>query len=219
MTLQQDIQDFMAEMAGRIPDDVKSIMVKATQDLAATGIAEKSLAVGAKAPDFTLKNQKGEAVSSADLLAKGPLVVVFYRGEWCPYCNLELKAYERERARIEAAGATLVAISPELPDHSLTAAEKNDLAFDILSDTGSEVSSKFGLTFDLADSLKPIYGNFGIDLPARNGDGAWKLPVPGTYVINTDGTVVFAEADVDYTKRPEPADAIAALEGLNAAAA
>ena len=219
MTLQEELQTFAEQMSGKIPVEVRATMVEATQQLADSGLVENALKVGDKAPLFDLENETGKKVALADLLADGPVVLVFYRGGWCPYCNLELRAYQRELDAIKAAGATLVAISPEKPDNSLTAVEKNELAFNVLSDTGLGVAAAYGLAFDLPDKLIPIYENFGIDLPNGNADTGWRLPIPGTYVIDTDGTIQLAHADVDYTKRLEPAAVTSLLTELKAKAA
>jgi len=186
-------------------------MRQATRNLAASGIVGESVGAGDRAPRFSLPNAKGETVSSADLLAKGPLVVSFYRGGWCPYCNVELKALQERLPEIADLGASLVAVSPETPDHSLATAEVNALAFEVLSDRGNGVARAFGLVFELGDELKPIYEKLGIDLIKRNGDDSYELPLPATYVIAADGTVQMAFVDADYTRRLDPEEVIAAL--------
>lgn len=219
MSLQHDLAALAAEMGAKFPPEIREKMGAATARLAESAEAQAYLKAGAKAPDFSLKNQKGETVTLSTILGHGPLVLVFYRGEWCPYCNLELRAYQRQLDAITAAGGTLLAISPEQPDHSLMAAEKNELSYDVLSDEGLKVSSAFGLTFALDESLQPIYESFGIDLPGRNGSGDWRLPIPATFVIAGNGDIVYAAADVDYTKRPKPSDVLQALQNLSTKAA
>jgi len=162
-----------------------------------------------------LPNVKGESVKLHSLLEKGPVVLNFYRGRWCPYCNLELNAYKNRLQDIEGLGASLVAISPQTPDNSLSTAEKNDLKFEVLSDVGNNAASKFGLVFKLDSSLHEIYTNFGLALPKFNGDDSWEIPMAGTYVIDKDGTVQYAFADADYRKRAEPDEVIAKLEELS----
>ncbi len=202
--------------AGRamIPAETLAVMDGSTADLAASGIAGSSLGVGAKAPDFDLPDATGTKVSLSTLLAKGPVVLAFYRGGWCPYCSTELRALQAKLPEIEAAGATLVAVSPQTPDASLSTAEKLDLAFPVLSDGGNQVAESFGLVFTLPEALRDVYAGFGLDLPAANGDDTFTLPIPATYVIGVDGTIAWRFADADYTKRAEPDDVLAALAAL-----
>ena len=187
---------------------------RGVDELRADGIAGRALAIGDTMPGFARPSAVGATVRSADLLGRGPLVVTFYRGGWCPYCNLELRAYQAQAARLAAAGATVVAISPEVPDETAKTAATNALAFDVLSDAGNAVARSFGLVFQLSDELVEIYRRNGNDLEKRNGDGSWELPVPGTFVVGTDGRVVLADADPDYTRRLDPEQVIAAVERL-----
>ena len=198
----------------RLPQESLAVMDKATSTLAASGITDTSLPVGAAAPDFTLPGVNGEQVSLAKLLTDGPVVLAFYRGGWCPYCNLELRALQAALADITAAGATLVAISPQLPDNSLSTAEKLELAFPVLSDVGNVVAREYGLVFSLPEDLRSVYDGFGIDLPAANGDQTFELPVPATFVIGRDGSVAWRFVDPDYTHRGDPADVITAIKAL-----
>lgn len=198
----------------RLPQESLAVMDDATSTLAASGITDTSLAVGAAAPDFTLPGVNGEQVSLAKLLTDGPVVLAFYRGGWCPYCNLELRALQAALADITAAGATLVAISPQLPDNSLSTAEKLELAFPVLSDVGNVVAREYGLVFSLPEDLRSVYDGFGIDLPAANGDQTFELPVPATFVIGRDGSVAWRFVDPDYTHRGDPADVVAAVKAL-----
>lgn len=213
-TLSEQLLAFQAEFAGNAPAEVKSTMTEATQELAASGLLKRVLAVGATAPDFELPNATGTMVRLSELLSQGPVVLNFYRGEWCPYCNLELRAFQLMQAEFEAAGAQLVAISPELPDHSLSVTEKHELAYPVLSDVGNAVSKTFGLVFVLAEALRPIYLNFGLDIPANNGDDSYELPFPATFVIDRDRTIRYSFADADYTKRAEPSEVLAAVQAL-----
>ena len=198
----------------RLPQESLAVMDKATSTLAASGITDTSLPVGAAAPDFTLPGVNGEQVSLAKLLTDGPVVLAFYRGGWCPYCNLELRALQAALPDITAAGATLVAISPQLPDNSLSTAEKLELAFPVLSDVGNVVAREYGLVFSLPEDLRSVYDGFGIDLPAANGDQTFELPVPATFVIGRDGSVAWRFVDPDYTHRGDPADVVAAVKAL-----
>ncbi len=175
-------------------------------------IARTMLKVSDRAPAIVLANAKGATVDVGALLAKGPVVVTFYRGGWCPYCNLELKAYQDILPQIAAAGACLVAISPEKPDDTLSTAQKNALGFEVLSDVGQKVGRAFGLVYEFTEELKSAYRGFGLDIPARNGTpGEWALPVAATYVIDRDGAIVYAYTDVDYRDRADPRDVLAVL--------
>ena len=214
MTLAIALQTQQASFLSRVPQDTQTVMQQATADLGASGILDQTLKVGETIPDFALPNATGQTVNIRDLLAQGPVVIAFYRGGWCPYCNLELKALQNALASIQETGATLVAISPETPDNSLTTQEKNALTCPVLSDVANQVAQQFGLVFKLPMTLRPIYAGFGIDLVAYNGNDQFELPIPATYVVQPNGEIVYAFADIDYTKRAEPRDVVNALQGL-----
>ena len=212
MSLKDQLDKLRAASAERFPPETLATMQGATKDLIASGIAERSASEGSAAPDFALPNAHGEPVASEALWEDGPAVVSFYRGGWCPYCNIELKALQDRLPEIKALGARLVAITPETPDNALSTQEKNEIGFDVLSDDGNRVASAFGLTFRLPDAVKDLYKGFGIDLEASNGEASQTLPVPATFVIGKGGTVLKAFVDADYTRRAEPDEIIAALK-------
>lgn len=213
-SLARQLQEQNEANRSNIPAGTLSVMDQATAEVAASGIMDTSLGVGATVPDFALPDATGTMVSLSSLLAKGPVVLAFYRGGWCPYCSTELRALQAKLPEITAAEATLVAVSPQTPDNSLSTAEKLDLAFPVLSDEGNQAAESFGLVFSLPEALREVYQGFGLDLRAANGDDTFRLPVPATYVIRTDGTVAWRFADADYTRRAEPDDVLAALEAL-----
>ena len=153
-------------------------------------------------------------VELADALANGPVVLTFYRGTWCPYCNTELRDLQAVLPEIEASGASLIAISPQQPDSSLSMQEKHSLTFPVLSDAGNEVSRAYGLVFSVGEDVQERYEAIGIDLAAINGDDAWELPVPATYVIDSEGVIRFAFVEADYTQRASPQEIIEALQSL-----
>ena len=212
MSLKDELDKLRAASAEKFPRETLAVMQGATKDLIASGIAEQSANQGSAAPDFSLPNAHGEPVASEALWGDGPAVVSFYRGGWCPYCNVELKALQDRLPEIEALGARLVAITPETPDNALSTQEKNEIAFDVLSDDGNRVASAFGLTFRLPDAVNDIYKGFGIDLEDSNGEASQTLPVPATFVIDKGGKVLRAFVDADYTQRLEPDEVIAALK-------
>ena len=222
MTLQARLDAFKADFKGGkapyfAPPEIHPVMERATAELIASGQAGRALKAGDRAPDFSLNDPDGRPVSSADLLARGPLVLSFYRGVWCPYCNLELQALQEALPQFQALGASLVAISPQLAANSRKSQRQNKLEFPILSDTGNEVAAAFGLRFTLPDYLVELYRSLKNDLPAFNGDPGWTLPMPARYVIGQDGIIAYAEVNPDYTLRPEPEAMLPVLERLTPA--
>ena len=160
MSLKSNIEEFKSGFVSQVPEQIRDLMDKAQQDIEDSGIAERALKAGSDAVDFELPNTKGELVSSKALRRKGPIVVSFYRGGWCPYCSLELRALQGVNAEILSLGAQLIAISPQLPDKSLSTEEKNELEFEVLSDARCEVADQYGLTFSLDENLRPVYEHF-----------------------------------------------------------
>ena len=218
MSLQQELAEYLAGWRERVPLERQAIIERHIEQLRGV-IARTMLKVGARAPAFALPSATGAMVDLGTLLKNGPVVVTFYRGGWCPYCNLELKAFQEVLPEIKAAGASLVAISPEKPDDTLSTAEKNALAFHVLSDVGHKVGRAFGIVYDFTNELRGAYQGLGRDIPALNGTpGEWALPVPATYIVDGDGTVLYAYANVDYRDRGDPRDVLAVL-AKNAAAA
>lgn len=196
-----------------------AVMHKATADLIASGQADRAIKAGARAPKFALPNAHGQLVRSSDLLAKGPLVLTFYRGIWCPYCNIDLQAIEAAADEIRALGASLVAISPQTAPNRRKSERENGLTFPILSDHGNSIANEFGLRFRLPDDLIAVYRGFGNDLTIGNGEDSWTLPMPARYVIGTDSVVVYAEVNPDYTRRPDPSELLPVLRRLRTDAA
>lgn len=211
-TLSAQLDDYLAGWMQRVPADRRAIIERHIAHLVETGIGKLAKRVGDQAPPIILPDAHGKSINVAELLAKGPVVVTFYRGGWCPYCNLELRAYQRILPDIVAAGASMVAISPEKPDDTLTTAEKNALTFPVLSDIGQEVGRAFGLVYVFTDELRAVYEGIGVDIPAKNGSpGEWSLPLSATYVIGSDGVILFADTSADYRRRADPIDVLTAL--------
>jgi peroxiredoxin len=224
MALQDRLDAFKADfIAGKLafkpPPERLALMDRATAELIDSGQAQRAKKAGDIAPAFTLNDPDGKPVSSRDLLAKGPLVVSFYRGVWCPYCNLELQALQEALPGITARGASLVAISPQTAPNSRRSQRENKLAFPILSDVKSQVADAFGIRFALPDYLVEVYRSFGNNLPVVNDDAAWVLPMPARYVIGIDGVIAYAEVNPDYTHRPDPSELLPVLDRLRASKA
>jgi peroxiredoxin len=218
MSLQAKLDAFKADFeTGKPPYNVSRSVIdtmhRATAELVASGVASRALKAGDTAPLFTLKDPDGKQVSAAELLAKGPLVVSFYRGVWCPYCNMELQALQEALPSFLQLGTSLVAISPQNTANSRKSIRTNGLEFPILSDPGNETAAAFGLRFKLPDYLIELYRSLHNDLPAFNGDTSWTLPLPARFVIGQDRVIRYAEVNPDYTHRPEPADMLPALGG------
>jgi peroxiredoxin len=224
MALQDRLDAFKADFESgrwiRQPTrEVLETMHRATTELIGTAQAGRARKAGDTAPEFTLLDPDGKPVSSRELLAKGPLVISFYRGVWCPYCNLELQALQAALPSITARGASLVAISPQTAPNSRRSQRENKLDFSILSDVKSQVANAFGIRFALPDYLVELYKGFGNNLPAVNDDPAWVLPMPARYVIGTDGIIAYSEVNPDYTQRPDPSELLPVLDRLAASKA
>ncbi|NTZ82466.1 AhpC/TSA family protein [Burkholderia metallica] len=221
MSLQDKLDAFRADFkAGKppfnAPPEIHPVMERATAELIASGQAGRAIKAGDRAPHFKLKDQDGNDVSSAALLVQGPLVVTFYRGVWCPYCNIELQAINDVLPEIRAYGANVVAISPQTPVNSRKSVRTNELGFPVLSDVNGQTGADFGLRFALPDYLVELYKNLKNDLPAFNDDPSWTLPMPARYVIGQNGIVLYSEVNPDYTRRPDPSDMFPVLEKATA---
>jgi peroxiredoxin len=218
MSLKQELAEYRVGWFKRVPAERQAIMERHITQLR-HGLAKTALKIGDRAPPIVLNNARGETVDVGALLKRGPVVVAFYRGGWCPFCNLELRAFQRLLPDIEAAGASLVAISPEKADDSLSTVEKNALTFEALSDIGQKVGRAFRLVYDFSDELKSAYQEFGLDIPAKNGAASeWALPISATYIIDRDGVINYAYTDADYRDRADPTDILAVLKRTAAAA-
>jgi peroxiredoxin len=216
MSLDQQLADFKAEFLRVAPAERAALYEAKIEELRASFALEAAVGVEALAPDFRLPDFKGRLVALADLLRQGPVVLTFYRGGWCPYCNIQLRAYQAALPQMTALGARLVAISPQLPEQSLVTAQADELTFDVLSDVGNDVARRFGLVYALPEELRVALRANNKALPGINGDDSWELPVPATYVIGQDGRIRLAYIEVDYRKRLAPEAIVAALQSLQA---
>lgn len=209
-TTQRRLAAALAETAAATPTSIAATFDEANRELTARGTAP-GLDIGDRAPEFALADQLGRVVSFGEQLAHGPVVIVFYRGNWCPYCNLTLRALQLELETIRAHDAQLLAVSPQTPDNALTLTEKHGIEFPVLSDVSQATIAAYGLRYAVPAVLQQLYLKFGNDLRERNADCTWSLPVPATFVVNRRGVIRARFVEMDFTKRLEPADIVSAL--------
>ena len=214
MSLREALQELAQSARARRAPEAQAVIDAALDELRGSGLARASLQVGEMAPDFRLLDTDDRPVSLEEGLRHGPVVVTFYRGGWCPYCNLALRALHQALARLRAESASLYAITPQRADGVRETRERLGLDFPMLADPGNKVARLFGLSFRLPDELIALYRRLGVDIAAANGAREWELPLPATYVVAPDGTVAYAMIDVDYTNRADPEDVLAALRRL-----
>ncbi|HTS35421.1 MAG TPA: peroxiredoxin-like family protein [Candidatus Solibacter sp.] len=198
-------------IAKYVPTETRAIHAQAVAELKEKHLAANSLPAGVRAPQFTLSDHNGQPVSSSDLLARGRLVLSFIRGRWCPFCVGQMEAMNLILPDIEQAGATFVAISPQTVKQSFFMHDQHKLRFPLLSDAGNKIDRQFGLTYRVPPAQEAIYRRAFVNLPFTNGDESWELPIPATYILDRDGTILFASANEDYTERPEPNEILHAL--------
>nr|WP_146429959.1 peroxiredoxin-like family protein [Blastopirellula retiformator] len=210
-TLGEQLQQKSDEAGKRFPAEMLKTMRTAVQTVRDTGIENSAKQVGDAAIDAELTGWNGKSVKLSDLWSEGPIVLMWYRGGWCPYCNLQLRAMQKELKALEGAGAKLVVLTPELPEKAKETAEANDLDFVALHDKQNAVAHKYGLVFELPETILPLYRDM-LKLGEVNGSDAMELPLSATYVIDTKGKIRYAFLDADYTKRAEPADVVAAVK-------
>jgi peroxiredoxin len=191
-------------IAKYVPSETQAIHARAMAELKQKRLAANILSLGSKVPELQLQDHDGKSISSSALLAKGRLVLCFIRGRWCPFCVAQMEAMNLVLTEIEQAGATLAAISPQTVQQSFFMRDQHKLRFPLLSDAGNKVARQFALTYRVPDEQKVIYQRAFVNLPFVNGDDSWELPIPATYIIDRDGTVLYASANEDYTERPEP---------------
>ncbi|MGI4833113.1 MAG: peroxiredoxin-like family protein [Janthinobacterium lividum] len=216
-TLRQDLAATAQHLAAVLPAPAAAILDGGIATVAASGQAARILPVGQPAPAFTLPDALGQPVSLADLLAQGPVALTFYRGNWCPYCNVQLRAYQQLLPELARLGATLVAISPQTPDHTALTASEKDLTFPVLSDVGNHVARQYGLAFGVGPAVAETLRSLGIDLAAYNGTADDELPLTATFVIAPAGTVAWQWVEASFKHRAEPADVLRAVAQVAAA--
>ncbi len=204
-------------IAKYVPPETQAIHARVVTELKSSHLAESVLEVGTKVPPFELQDHNGKLVSSHELLSLGRLVICFFRGRWCPFCVGQLEAMNLVLPQIEQAGASLLAISPQTVQQSFFMADQHKLRFPLLSDAGNKIARQFGLVYRVPEEQQAIYRRAFINLPFANGDDSWELPIPATFILDRDGTGLYASANEDYTQRPEPVDILAACGRASAA--
>jgi peroxiredoxin len=215
-TIAEQVNDMKAATADRLPPQIVAVFASDQAALAAAGVPAGAVAVGDTLSPFALPDATGQIRTLDELTADGPAVIVFYRGDWCPYCNLTLRTYEQELLpHLGAYSARLVAISPETPDASLSTQEKNELTYTVLSDGGVELADSLGITFDPSEDGLAAQRGFGLDITTTRADGGTRLPMPTVLIVDHDHTVRFVDIHPDYTGRTEVSDILAALQTLS----
>lgn len=218
MTLSEQLDEITTKLRALVPAERLSVIDQAVEQLNVAGIAERALKAGGVAPGFELQDGDGMLWRSEDLLRSGPLVIVFYRGRWCAYCNTQLVALQQIHSQIAAAGASLVAISPQTQKHTYMTRDTHTLRFPVLSDPGNAAARKFGLVWRLPPELQEMYEGIMTKLPRYNGEDTWELPLAATYIVQTTGLISFARVDADWRRRPEPEQVVESLRVLSSGA-
>ncbi|MCO4793709.1 MAG: AhpC/TSA family protein [Bacteriovoracaceae bacterium] len=200
--------------SSKAPVAIKKVMKKGVDDLRSSGIEKRTLTKGRKLPAFSLVDKRGIITPIKNIYSKNPLVITFYRGAWCPYCKLELKAYELLKEEFDKAGATIVALSPDKWNEIRKTKDKLGLTFDLYRDENNNIAKRMGLAFKVDGETLKLYSKFGINLEKSQGNDLNELPMPGTYVIDTKGVIRFAFTDPDYKKRAEPSEVLRVVRSL-----
>lgn len=200
-SLALQIEQLNHELSSQLPQDILNAFGSSVEDLKTKNIEDNSIQAGQKMPEFLLPNAYNEKIHSTQILKKGKMILAFYRGSWCPYCNLELKFLQDNLSRIKEKNAVLVAISPQNPDHSLTMVEKNNLEFEVLTDHNNDFAKKLGIVFHLQDFVLPYYQNLGINLSLFNNNKENTLPVPAVFLVDENSKIIYKFLDVNYMNR------------------
>jgi peroxiredoxin len=215
MSLNAQLDSLTAKLRAMVPAERLLVVDRFAEQLVQSGLADRALKTGDPAPVFELPDGDGMLWRSEDLIRSGPLVIVFYRGRWCAYCNAQLSALQEIHPQIAEAGASLVAISPQTQKHSYMTRDMHKLRFPVLSDQGNQVARKFGLVYRLSPEMQTIYESIMTKLPGYNGDQSWELPLAATYIVQSDGKLSWSRIDADWRRRPEPEEILQALTKTN----
>lgn len=211
MSLTTQLKEFADASVKRHPGVAQDIMKQAIDDLVASEMIKNAFKTGDQLPEIILGNALGREININDLLKEQKVIIAFYRGNWCPYCNIQLRALQQAIPQFEAKGAKLVVIGPEMPDNSLTTKEKNELTFEVLSDIDMITARSLNLVYQLPTELQALYKKFGINLNSNQGNENQELPIAATYVVEQDGTISYHFLEEDYKLRADPQDILNAL--------
>ncbi|KAK8120811.1 thioredoxin-like fold protein [Apiospora kogelbergensis] len=214
MSLNAQLAAVQSRFAETAPANLKDPILQTQKEIEETFDQSKAIQVGQTFPAFSLSNAVGEDVTLDGLLSRGPLLITFYRGEWCPFCNMTLASLQKHLSEFEAKGVTLVAISPELPNQSLTTTEKHALKFQVLSDVQNKLATKLGILFRQPERMRAVFKTFGHDFQTRNGDDSLEVPLPASFLIAKDGVVKKSFVSPDWTKRLETSVALEWVDEL-----
>jgi peroxiredoxin len=212
MLVAVELQIAYDNLHNSVPKDISNIMKDATSNFKNIYDVRQAIKVGERFPEFRLQDVHGQEKTNADL--PGRLLISFYRGGWCPYCNVELRALQKYLGDFKARGVTLVAVSPELPDRSLTTKERHDLTFTVLSDAGNKLAKQLGIVFQQPSSMRTVLEFASIDLKAQNGDDSLQVPIPATFLVDERGILRNSSISADYTTRLEPTEALRWIDAL-----
>lgn len=214
MNLTLELQSFLTEFAMRVPLPRQRLIDRSIRSLAATGLVERALQEGQAAPRFELPDSNGQLLRLDDALARGPVVLLFFRGVWCPFCNLTLRAYQERYPEIDRLGARLIGVSPQSAEKLQRTAERNRVQYPLLSDRGCQVAARYGLAFTVDDELQGLYSKVGHPLPDYNAAADWMLPIPATYLLDRTGIVKLAYVNADFRSRLDPDKLLPRLAAL-----
>jgi len=214
MNLRQSLDEYKTKLASTLSKEVLEVLSRNTSLLQERNLAEQAVSVGDNFPTFSLPDSRGEVHSLQETLEKGPVIVSFFRGGWCPYCVLELKALRDIVNDLPALKATLIAITPETPENIADTVSRNELNFVVVSDHNNQLAKQCGLVFTVPEDLLTEYKKLGIDISSNNGEEQAELPIPATYILDQQGVIRFAFVEEDYISRAEPSHLVMVLQSL-----
>ena len=218
MSLQQKLDALRDHLQVRTRSEALDAILRVMEDTVSSDRAEKALKAASRAPAFTLPDEQDKPVSLADRLNEGPVVLVFYRGDWCPWCTQELTAFQAAFSRFEQLGASVLAVSPQTSIYNRRCVRKHKLSFRILHDACGRVAAEFGVNWQVPVNLRKLYLGLNVDLAKFNGDGGWALPLPARYLIDQQQSIVYGEINASESHRMNPAGLLTALESLQRSA-
>lgn len=214
MSLQRKLDALRDHLQVRTRSEALVAMLRVVEDAVSSDRASKALQAASRAPAFTLPDEQDKPVSLADRLNDGPVMLAFYRGDWCPRCTQELAALHAVASQLELLGASVLAVSPQMSVHNRRCVRKHKLNFPILHDAGGHVAAQFGVNWDVPANLRRLYLGLNVDLTKFNGDGRWALPLPARYLIDQGQAIVYSEINASESHRMSPAGLLTALKSL-----